>query len=390
MNNQIRPIIHIAPDEKFIDTAYDIYEQALPGENQFIVLLQDRQTKVKHVSENKDYVYFFLNEDFNEEILSLVRFSKIIVFHGLSEFQAKFTLKIKNDSIKKIWSVFGFEVYDNPHIFKPELYGRRTWEKYFGKQYLIKKILKPYFFKLLKNEDYPLKSAKKALKNMDVMSTLVEEEYDLFKGLSIINKDTAYLKFTYFPLKLVIKDDSEFSLTKNILVGNSAFYTNNHLDVFAMLSKMNLNQNKIIVPLSYGFKDYAHDIIKIGKALFGSSFLPITEYLSFEDYNNSIKSCGIVIMNHFRQQAVGNILMALFRGAKVYLSKRNILFNYFKRIGCYIYCIEEDLNIQNPLVFELLDDEHIQHNRDILRVELDLDRMCDNIKNTFSPWLYNH
>jgi dTDP-N-acetylfucosamine:lipid II N-acetylfucosaminyltransferase len=390
MNNLTRPILHIAPDEKFINTAYEIYERALPGKNQFIILLQDRQTKVKHVSLNKDYHYFFLNEGFTDDILSLINFSKVVVFHGLAEFQAKISLKINNDKIKKIWSIFGFEVYDNPHLFNQALYGRKTREKYFGKKYLIKKILKPYFFKLLKNEDYPLKSAKKALKNMDVMSTLIEEEYDLFKEISIIKKDTLYLKFTYFPLDLIIKDENEISLSKNILVGNSAFYTNNHLDVFAILSGMNLNQNKIIVPLSYGFKDYANDIIKVGESLFGSNFLPITEYLSFEDYNNAIKSCGIVIMNHYRQQAVGNILMALFRGAKVYLNNKNILFNYFKRLGCNIYSIEDDLNIQNPLVFELLDEEQIQHNRNILKIELDLERICDNIKDTLSPWLYNH
>ncbi len=390
MNNRTRPILHIAPDEKFINTAYEIYERALPGKNQFIILLQDRQTKVKHVSGNKDYNFFFLNDGITDEMLSIINFSKVIVFHGLAEYQAKISLRINNPEIKKVWSIFGFEVYDNPQIFNQELYGRRTKERYFGKKYFIKKILKPYFFKLLKNEDYPLKSAKKALKNMDVMSTLIEEEYDLFKELSIIKKDIVYLKFTYFPLELIIKDDDEISLTKNILVGNSAFYTNNHLDVFAILSGMNLNQAKLIVPLSYGFKDYADDIIRDGKSLFGSGFIPITEYLSFEDYNNAIKSCGIVIMNHYRQQAVGNILMALFRGAKVYLNSRNILFSYFKRLGCYIYSIEDDLNNNNPLVFELLDDEQIKHNRDILKVELDLERVCDNIKETLSPWLNNH
>jgi hypothetical protein len=144
---------------------------------------------------------------------------------------------------------------------------------------------------------------------------------------------------------------------------------------------MNLPDSKLIVPLSYGFKNYAEDVIQSGKEIFGENFSPITEFLPYQKYDEIVGSCGIVIMNHYRQQAVGNILMALYKGAKVYLRNSNILFKYFKRIGCHIFSIDDDLRNENPDAFVLLEPEQVESNRRVLRSEIELDKICDEIRN---------
>ncbi len=43
-------------------------------------------------------------------------------------------------------------------------------------------------------------------------------------------------------------------------------------------------------------------------------------YLQPADYLSVVRSCGHVVMNHMRQQALGNIFAALWRGAHVYMN----------------------------------------------------------------------
>ena len=66
-------------------------------------------------------------------------------------------------------------------------------------------------------------------------------------------------------------------------------------------------------------------------------------FMPFEEYNSIIKSCSIAIFAHERQQALGNILMCLWNGCKVFLSKNSIVYKYLKSLGTVIYSIQDDL-----------------------------------------------
>ena len=73
-------------------------------------------------------------------------------------------------------------------------------------------------------------------------------------------------------------------------------------------------------------------------------------------------------MNHYRPQAVGNVIAALYMGCKVFLNDTNA-YHYFNDLGCYIYSIESDLRTtKNP--FQLLSDEEVAHNRRVLKNNL--------------------
>ena len=71
-------------------------------------------------------------------------------------------------------------------------------------------------------------------------------------------------------------------------------------------------------------------------------------------------------MPHYRPQAFGNILTALWLGARVFLSERNMLYNFFKRIGITLYSIESDLNSGNQALWSPLPDDAVEDNRKII------------------------
>ena len=52
---------------------------------------------------------------------------------------------------------------------------------------------------------------------------------------------------------------------------------------------------------------------------------------------------------------------------RVYLSEHNIEYAFFKRIGCVIFSIENDLKRSNPDVYAPLSDEDVITNQSILR-----------------------
>jgi hypothetical protein len=74
-------------------------------------------------------------------------------------------------------------------------------------------------------------------------------------------------------------------------------------------------------------------------------------------------------MNHYRHQALGNILTSLWFGAKVYLSERSTTYEYLKRLGVVVFSIEADLHKKNPEALQSISDQEMQLNRKILMQE---------------------
>lgn len=389
MKNRVsKQIVHIARDDIFIDTAYDIYEKAFPNRNKFLIL-KNKQTNIKYLSSKKEYYFVEPIDDYITIVDSLINDASLIVFHGVDSYQAKIALKLKKNKKKYLWSVFGGEVYNNKKIFKNESIGKKTHKKYgFNIKKWIKDFIRPYFYLLTKAQYEPSKVIKDSLATMDFAGILYKEELDNFRCLEIVKPDIEHIKFTYYPLNLIIEESSGFVNNDNILLGNSASYTNNHLEAFEILEKFDLGRHKIISSLSYGNHEYAKQIIDLGFRKFGENFQPLTDFLPLSDYQKILHSCGIVIMYHYRQQAIGNIMNAIYLGAKVYLSNTNTLYHYLKRIGCHVFCIEEDLIPSNQTVFEMLDKKRMLENRELLKEELSLDRVVNELKNKLTPLLF--
>tara|TARA_B100000886_G_C20425050_1_gene493529 strand:- start:274 stop:1332 length:1059 start_codon:yes stop_codon:yes gene_type:complete len=145
----------------------------------------------------------------------------------------------------------------------------------------------------------------------------------------------------------------------NILIGNSADVSNNHIDSLKMLLPYKNHDIKIFAPLSYGDKIYAKMISDKGREWFGEKFTSITTFMEYEDYIKFLKKIDIAIFNHKRQQAMGNIISLLGLGKKVFLRNSSSHYNYLKSLGCHLFDISK-------LNFERLDGEQAKCNFEIV------------------------
>lgn len=134
------------------------------------------------------------------------------------------------------------------------------------------------------------------------------------------------------------KSDRQEGKTRTILVGNSASPTNNHLEILQMLSVFVHEDIKIICPLSYpDEKQYTERVIQYGKNTFGSKFIPLRELMNTDEYGRLLSGVDVAIMNHERQQGLGNVLSLLYLGKKVYLRKEVTSYIYFKNKDVKIF-----------------------------------------------------
>ena len=100
----------------------------------------------------------------------------------------------------------------------------------------------------------------------------------------------------------------------NILLGNSASSSNNHLDALEKLRPFAGKNIRIYCPLSYGDAAYGDQIAEAGRVIFGDKFIPLREFMPFDEYLKFLSGMDIAIFNHNRQQGMGNITTLLGQG----------------------------------------------------------------------------
>jgi len=107
----------------------------------------------------------------------------------------------------------------------------------------------------------------------------------------------------------------------SIIIGNSRDPSNEHIEALKLISKYKNENIKIYVILSYGDcpAGYVDNINRIGKAYFGDKYIPITEMMDLKTYQQFLSNVDIMVCNHRRQQAWGNLLAMLKYGKKVFI-----------------------------------------------------------------------
>lgn len=113
--------------------------------------------------------------------------------------------------------------------------------------------------------------------------------------------------------------------------------------------------------------------------MLGDSFYPLTDFLERDIYNSLLLSCSVAVFNHYRHQAMGNTITALWLGSRVYLSKKSTTFACFKRLGACVYSVEDDFHPGRKEALAPLTVEERQHNRRILMQEYGQEKMKQRI-----------
>lgn len=391
-------IIHIFSNDKFTNPAIKLFEDVIPNKSIYIVI---RKTKGDFIYASSKMIKSRVLNNI-DDILALVNEinqsdSNIVFFHSLNNFKIKIANSL-NDSIVKVWFIWGYDLYGSWEILKKRLYTTTTKHAVNDKtrfklklkrslifnrtaynlflRYRQDKISLPTIIRNLLNNNFNTEYYR-ALQKMDVIVPVLPTEYKIIQTIGLKAK---FAPFTYGCIEDLLGANINNNVlnSQNILVGNSADPSNNHIDIFKSLSKLNLDNKKVYVPLSYGGGiSYINSVSKKGKQYLGENFIPLTEYMPLDKYNEILLSCGFVIFNHKRQQGIGNIISSGYLGAKIFLNKSSPAYNYYKHMGINIFNIS-DLNIVN--LKENLSVDQLLKNRTILFKLYSHKAVCNKIR----------
>ena len=354
-------ILHVFDaHNNFINFGIDGFEKAgIPGHYLYFgemnnIKSPDYQSKVTCIKCDKSS---------KTKMQSILGDYKLVLFHGLlnENVWALRQLARCSDAPPFAWIIYGAELSNIRHT---------------SANYLMPKTRRLYYkhkpYRLL----FPVLNIFESLfrtgfvKHIRKVSYAVHFMHQEIKVASAVcRKDFTPLWSSYGQLEDFIGAEfmnSRCNRNGNILIGNSASYSSNHLEAFDYLGKSFGNfDRKIFVPLSYGNKKYARDISIAGVEKFGEVFIPLVSFLPREEYHEILLSCSCVIMNHTRQQALGNIVVALWLGSRVYINENISTYHFFKEQGVKI-CSLSDLNPNDPNCFLALDDLDVAKNREVL------------------------
>ena len=344
-------ILHLLFDSKFGEYAIRQFSDSIMCSE--FVLVTDSSTSV-HSEKYKNVKIIKEGDDEFSSLLCQLGEYKAIVLHGLFYPWQERVLKAVPDHVKIAWVFWGGDLYDRQDVKKRFLSGTSKWLLSIQnmKRALRGRSVSPKY-------EIPLQ----LLKRIDYCLTDIPEDFAFAK--SYLKSDIKDLWYNYYSIEETIGDLVGATCSgNNVLVGNSCSLTCNHIDGLRMIRKMKFpTETKVYVPLSYGEAWLKKTVSEWGQRILGHRFIPLTSFLPREEYNMIIKSCAVVIMPHYRPQAFGNILTALWLGSRVFLSERNELFSFFKRIGVVVFSVENDLNASS-IVLGYLSEVEREQNRE--------------------------
>lgn len=166
----------------------------------------------------------------------------------------------------------------------------------------------------------------------------------------------------------------------NIIIGHSAFAAIKHFEIIEKLKVFRGEKIKIYCPLSYGVKSYADEVVKFGKKVFGENFIPIFSFMSRIEYCRFLSKMDIAIFAMEGSQAMGNLILLLGLGKKVYMRK-NPQFYFFRKIGIKIFDFDEDEINLSPL-----DKFMREKNKSIIKENFSEQRLIFDLNKLFYEW----
>jgi hypothetical protein len=369
-------ILHLVCDEKFIDYAINLFGEVAPLQNEFLAVIPHEGYRFMYIKQTGKLNTFVSSEAGMNELVNKLAQYDAIIFHSLfPDFFHKVLDKINNSSIKLVWLFWGGEFYEHPAI-RMGYQGQLTHSTY-QKSFFFRKILSKIKQGLKKQYQQPdiISSARK----MTHIVTAFPEDYDTV--CKVWQCNAQWMWWNYYSIEETVGTliDKETN-GADIFLGNSATLPNNHIEVLSVLQRMNLGQRKVFIPLSYGNPRYAKFVTTEARNRLGINSMPLLKFLERDEYNKIILGCSVVIMNHYRQQAVGNIVTALWLGAKIYMSEKSPVYRHFTKLGAKIYTVEADLNPENPDAFTALTRQEKENNRKVIYQEYSRKNMLEKTR----------
>ncbi|MBE0472451.1 MAG: TDP-N-acetylfucosamine:lipid II N-acetylfucosaminyltransferase [Methyloprofundus sp.] len=364
----MKKILHITTDSKFISHALTTFENVYPGQNTVWMFANGHDG---HVSKNHRDLEFVFFDTFKPSFLKKLKGFDLVVIHGFDLFKYPF-VALAPAGVKFAWLGWGYDYYDYIYANPDDLLLVETLAlKNKCSQKSLKQSIHPVkLFKKIARRAIEVLFRKRALKRIGSISPVLKKDYELLKSAGLLKPLPDFVPWNYGSLEeSLIKNFIGQRVSGNkVLVGNSASFTNNHLEVFDLLKSVKDKSElelDIISPLSYGDDCCLNAVKQKGVDCFGERFQAVTGFMPIDEYVSLLKQCGYALMNHKRQQAVGNIVIMLYLGARVFLREENPTYQMLKNEGAVINTVDE-LVAQPGLLKTPLMENEITNNIEVL------------------------
>lgn len=339
--------LHITHDDKFMDYFISIADKVSSVPNKYVVYTHNNI--IKHTKSSNIIVVNINSPEFEEAIGDLRQYDAVFL-HYLSDVLLDLVEKAP-EGIKFVWMFFGgdgfrhtsfdsqyYQPITRKAIDKIQIKNFKDIIHWHPKQLWWHIQVYKFHRQVSRQANQKLE---KVVRKIQYFCHYIPEDFEILSG--ILNcKNMQYIEFNYGTMEAIIGDTHIAQPEGNsIMIGNSEAPTANHLDALHILKNIGIKDRKIFMPLSYGYevdREYKDFLIKEGKKLFGSDFVPITDFMSKQDYHQQVLfQCGYIVMNHDRSQAGANNVVALYNGQKLFMSNRSTLFRFYKSLQCKVF-----------------------------------------------------
>ena len=353
--------LHLVNDEKIINRTIDEFEEVFPGENLWVVTNRRKDFKLVKARTN------VIGRDAFCKRHATAHYDEIYI-HLLNPRKIKILSEIDTAGSRIYWIIWGLDLYNKLlvpkgfRLYRPGNSGRR------------RRIAN--LFKNLGQKFEARQTARFISRYVDfIVTDTTENDYNYLVQYYPEFSGKQWKDFFYYPIDSILNREliSSAVCGTDIMIGNSASATNNHEYVLDILSRLDTRGRHIVVPLSYsGKKEYVKAIVTKGEKLFGRNFIPLLDFLPLEKYNRQQRCASVALFGNLRQEAIGNIIIALYLGAKVFLIKSNPVYEWAISHGLSVGNLES--MTQEELDTPLGEYEK-RHNREILTSLYTRDRM---------------
>lgn len=363
---------HVMPASAFTRLVVDLFETAAPGANTF-VLLGDEATLDRYVprATTAEIVTVLTADDPVPHYSKAVADADIVVVHRMTLRSAP-ALHLARDTATRVWSGWGADYYGtdvNPLAWQLAPQSER-WER--QQSNILRRLDR------VRTRWLGRGALQDTARRATAFSAPIPDDVPVFRR-RFPGFDGDLVQLNYETVEDTFSVGFEGELGDDILLGNSATITNNHFDVLTKLASAPLNGRRVWAPLSYGNRELARAVIEHGRRVLGDAFEPLEDLLPYDEYKRLVARCGIVIMGHRRQQAVGSIGAALWNGARVYLDGLNPLSTFLTGRGAHVFPIDGI----GPTSFgdeERITVERCALNRDVLQAFWGREKALSNIR----------
>lgn len=314
----------------------------------FIMMGLSKYKELQHYS-NVKYEPEILKMQY-KKFLKYANYSDNIFLHSLPLSLTQMMLLKKNIANKIVWCVWGHDLYGK----KPKLINGLS----------IYRKLRRLAYRFLINLIYVNR-----VKQFHAIG--IGFKYDaleirrLFDDIQIVMAPYG-LGYPKLDVDKAVAEFKNNEKVKNrslkIMIGHSSYSFLKHEEILNKLLKYKEENITISLPLSYGDKEYAKHVESIATQLFEDKVEIIKGYMILTDYVKFLMSIDIAIFDYDHQSALGNIILLLYLGKKVYLSNKGIIHWAMRAEGIKIYNARDIGSVP----FDVLEAEHVLDERAVM------------------------